>query len=148
MTYNASNTKDIREAEKRVRREETARRDFIIAAMTTIPGRAFFYDLVASCSPFAEAPTFSPNHDYFTAGQRSVGLRLTADIVTNCPDQYITMIREANVRSATDAAIAERSRGADARRDVEGRIEPADPTDPDTGSDTPDLFDPYTPGEP
>lgn len=147
MTYDATNRKDIREAEKRANVLETQRRDFILAAMTTIPGRAFFYDLLAACSPFAEAPTFSPNHDYFTAGQRSVGLRLTADILTHCPDQYITMIREANVRDATAAAVnanAQRSRREDSGRDAEGRDGPSDTSD---GPNTPDLFDPYGPGE-
>lgn len=109
MTYDASSRKDIRRAEKAAAELERSHTDFIVAAMSTVPGRAWFYHRLAACACFTDIPSFDPHRDYFSAGRRSVGLQDLAAIQTHCPDQYLQMIREENVRLATLTAVAERS---------------------------------------
>ena len=133
MTYDASNRKDIRAAQKAAERLDEDRLLFLRTSMDTPNGRRFFFHLLATCACFVDIPTFDPHHDYFSAGRRSVGLQLMAEILTHCPDQYILMTGEENARLA---AAAERSRSPNPGRDDTGRPEPG-PDEPDS----PDLFD-------
>lgn len=130
MTYDASNRKDIREAEKASELLETQLREFITVSMSTALGRRWFYHHLARCQCFVDVPTFEPNRDYFASGRRSIGLQDMAQIMTHCPDQYNLMLSEENVRLA---AATERSRQQDRRRNPEGRV--------DVDAATPDLFD-------
>ena len=131
MTYNATSRKDIRAAEKSAALEERSRIEFLVLSMNTIPGRQWFYDLLTTCQIFSVAPVFSGPHDYFALGQRNVGMRIWSDILTHCPDQYILMMKEANVRLAS---AAKRDRSSDPGRDPQGH------PGPDAVDDTPDLF--------
>jgi hypothetical protein len=101
--------------------------------MDTVEGRRWIYHRLADCQVFVDIPTFEPHHDYFSAGRRSMGLPLLADLLTHCPDHYALMLREENVRLAT---ATERSRrpvadGSDSGRD--------DASAPDAGT----YHDPY-----
>ena len=138
MTYDASNRKSIRAAEKQARIDERTALEFLAHAMSTVPGRLWLHDLLASCQIFAVAPAFESARDYFALGQRNVGSRIFADILTHCPDQYILMMKEANVRLAT---ATERTRLANDGRDAFGF--PGRPGEPESDPDTLDLFDPY-----
>ena len=131
MTYDASNRKDIREAEKAAAQLLAQLNEFLTITMSSALGRRWFYHFLANCQCFVDVPTFEPNRDYFSAGQRSVGLRYMAEILAQCPDHYNLMLSEEHARLA---AATERSRQQDRRRDPEERVDP----DPNT---SPDLFD-------
>ena len=123
--YNASNRKDIREAEKAARQAELARITYLQAAMSTQQGRAWFYDLLEFCHLFNDPFTGQALHEAYLKGERNVGLRIFADIVAHCPDSYLQMMREANARRSerdtdTDTAAAERSGSEDDGWDSEG----------------------------
>lgn len=126
MTYDASNRKDIRRAEKEARAHELARIDYLKAAMSVAQGRHWFYDLLEFCGCWRESSTFESNKDYYLAGMRNVGLRMFADITANCPDEYITMVKEANGRrisadvNRNRDTSSEHSGGEGSGRDVEG----------------------------
>lgn len=127
--YDASNRKDIREAEKRAHLAERSRVEFIQSAMAGAPGRVWFYQLLSACHLFSDPFSGDALREAYTKGERNVGLMIFADILENCPDQYILMMREAtereNVRSPRTSGSAEHSGGADAGWNVEGR-EPDD----------------------
>lgn len=103
MTYDASNRKDIRRAQKAAAIAERDRIQFLATIMSTTPGRAWMYDLLTQCQIFSTVPTFNPHQDYFALGQRNVGSRLFSEIMTHCPDQYTQMTKEENVRLHADA---------------------------------------------
>lgn len=111
MTFDASNRKAIRLAEKALVERERAKIDYLCAAMSTPQGRLWFHDLLADCGIGNETPIFEPIKDYYTSGRRSVGLQIRALLETHCPDQYIQMMKDEHVRLA---AAAERSRRAGA----------------------------------
>lgn len=142
MTYNASNTKDIRRAEKASRQAELDRVNFLVGAMSIPQGRAWVYTLLDECHLFASEFIADPYLKYWRDGERNVGLRLFADISRHCPDSYILMIKEANDRRII-ADIA-------ANRDHDPASAGERPGSEDTGRDAvgrdADLFD-YDPGE-
>lgn len=133
MTYDASNRKDIRAAEKAQARFDRDRVEYLVASLGTIQGRTWFWSLLSDCQMFSLAPTFDSPKDYFQLGQRNVGMRIFAEIMSNCPDQYITMSKEANVRSNLTAA-RQQSRSPELDRG-----DPGSDHDPDHDG-TGDLF--------
>ena len=110
--YNASSRKDIRRAEKEADRAELAKVEFLRSSLSTIGGREWFYQLLESCHMFSDPFTGNPYQEAFLKGERNVGLRIFADIVQYCPDQYISMMKDANGRR-TEQPKPERSHDPD-----------------------------------
>src|SRR6266404_8519575 len=106
MTYDASDRKSIRKAEKAARLADRARQEVIVNLMSTTFGRAWLWDLLSSCHVFGQTFTSDPLMTAFGEGRRAVGLALLGDVMLACPDQYITAAREANVRHNSDDRIA------------------------------------------
>ena len=100
--YNAASRKDIRRAEKASELLEKNRLAFIKAAMGTIEGRVFFHDLLAFCHLFSDPFTGDALREAYSKGERNVGLKLFSDITTHCPDYYISMMREAQIKDLTN----------------------------------------------
>lgn len=131
MTYDASNRKDIRRAEKASRQAELERVNFLVGAMSIPQGRQWIHTLLEDCHLFTSQFVSDPYLKYWADGERNVGLRIFADISAHCPDAYIQMIKEANDRRITadtaasrdhdPASAGERPSSEDAGRDVEGR---------------------------
>lgn len=138
MTYNAASRKDIRFAEKAQAELRRAHLEFLTACMNTLQGRSWFYHLLESCQCFVDVPTFEPHKDYFDHGRKSVGLPLMADLQTHCPNQYLQMMAEENVRLA---AATERTSRQNPGRDLEGRDDSVSTGDPDQ----PELWGPDDP---
>ena len=143
MSYNATNTKDIRRAEKDALIDETMRIDFLRAAMSTAQGRAFFHDFLEFCHLFSDPFTGNALVEAYRKGERNVGLRTFADLLAHCPDYYIQMVKEANDRriardtrrparsddpdDTSDPAAAEFSGSPSPGWDFEGRPGAYDP---------------------
>ena len=104
---NASERKDIRRAEKLAAEHERARIEFVVAAMATSQGRAWFHNLLSVCSIFDGSFTGDALVEAFTKGQRNIGLMVYNDIVTNCPDSFVAMMREANIQEVLNDRRAE-----------------------------------------
>jgi hypothetical protein len=95
---NASERKDIRRAEKAAALAERSRTEFVVAAMGTVQGRAWFHDLLVRASIFDGSFTGDALLEAFAKGQRNIGLMIYNDIVSNCPDSFVQMMREANIQ--------------------------------------------------
>jgi len=94
---NASERKDIRRYEKAAKIAEQDRINFIVAAMSTSAGRTYFRDLLAGCHIFADPFTGDALLEAYSKGERNIGLKIYNDIVTNCPDYFVLMMKEANI---------------------------------------------------
>lgn len=99
---NASERKDIRRAEKLAAETERARVEFIVAAMDTRQGRTYFHSILSICSIFDGSFSANALIESFTKGQRNIGLMIYNDIVTHCPDQFVTMMKEAKIQELTN----------------------------------------------
>src|SRR5262245_18510863 len=128
MPYDASNRRDIREAQKQAKVAEQQRREIITGIMSFEAGRRWMHDILAGCHVFSTSFSDAGLRMAFMEGQREVGLRLLMDIMGACPDQYITMMREQNERSSASDARSE-------RRNQDGDGRDSDPDDDASGSD-------------
>lgn len=113
--YDASNRKDIRKAEKEARQVELGRIEWLRSALSSTGGRSWFHNILSDCHLFSDPFTGQALREAFLKGERNIGLRIFADIVNYCPDQYILMMRESNARDSTSRS--EQSGGSDAGRD-------------------------------
>lgn len=95
---NASERKDIRRAEKFAAETARARIEFVVAAMSTIQGRAWFHDLLVFCNVFDGSFSGDALLEAFNKGQRNVGLNIYNDIVGSCPDSFVQMMKEASIK--------------------------------------------------
>src|SRR6185437_8724990 len=77
-----------------------ARGDFIRQTMATIPGRIYVHDQLLRSHVFSTSFDRDPVMMAFKEGERNNGLQLLTDVMANCPDQFVTMMREANERSS------------------------------------------------
>jgi hypothetical protein len=122
VTYNAANTKHIRDAKRADRQRENERGEIISRIMASQSGRFYFYDRLVRSHVFETSFSRDGLQTAFNEGERNIGLQDLLDIVRYCPDQYILMMREAtdrehaNARRLTDSA-ADGSGESDGRDD-------------------------------
>lgn len=103
MTYDGSNRKHVRQAEKRSKLEANNRVAYLRQIMQTLPGRAFMHEWLTRCSMFHEP--FSPVSPYATAyncGRQSIGRQLFDDVFSHCPTEYALMMQEAQAKDLAD----------------------------------------------
>lgn len=103
MTYDASDRKDVRRAEKAARSIESARIAYVRHIMSDSAGREWMQGLLAECSVF-HSPFVAGNPDRtaFNCGRQSIGHQTFADVVTHCPDQYVLMMKEQATKENTN----------------------------------------------
>lgn len=95
---NAAERKSIRRAEKAAAEIERARIEFVVAAMSTTQGRVYFHNLLSACSIFDGSFSGDALVEAFTKGQRNIGLMIYNDIVTHSPDEFVLMMKEAQIQ--------------------------------------------------
>jgi len=113
LTRNAAQIKDIRRMEKISDEAHRKHIDFICAAMSTVPGRAWFHNLLSICHIFADPFSGDALLEAYSKGERNIGLMIYNDIITHCPDQFVTMCREATIQDITNDRRLESDADAD-----------------------------------
>ena len=117
---NASERKSIRRAEKLAAETERARIEFVVAAMSTIQGRAYFHALLSNCGIFDGSFSGDALVEAFTKGQRNIGLMIYNDIVTHCPDSFVTMMKEAQIQEVVNDRRNSSIRDRDSDAELDG----------------------------
>lgn len=103
MTYDGTNRKHIRAAEKQAKIREAARRNFIKAIMSQYDGRAWMHELLAQCHVFHTSfSAGAPDITAFRLGEQNIGLQLFATVVNDCPTEYVLMMQEAMAKEVID----------------------------------------------
>ena|SRR6516164_9463987 len=141
MTFNAANRKDVRRREKQAKFNERTRLETMKSLMGTMYGRQWVYNLLMYRCHLFDSSFSVKNVLYDTAyleGERNIGLQIYGDVLAACPDEYIQMMREANVRDLSERAATERSRSEDDDwGDQVGDTAPDEPAgDPDSFAET------------
>jgi hypothetical protein len=106
MTYSAANRKDVRRLEKQAKLDERARQETIRALMGTTQGRQWVFERLTASHIFASSFSLDPLQMAFKEGERNSGLQLLNDVMAISPDEYVMMMREANVRHSTADQLA------------------------------------------
>lgn len=132
MTYDGSNRKHIRQAEKAQAIADNERRLYVAHIMSTIAGRAWMHQFLSQCSIFS-TPFVASAYDVtaFKCGAQNVGLQVFADVHLAAPREYVLMMSEAsqkevaNERRYSDERTApgQPAGSSDTGRDVEGSVD-------------------------
>ena len=128
MTYDASNRKSIRRAEKAAKLAEANRVAYVRTIMASLGGREWMHSILLKCNVF-HTPFVRGASDLtsFNCGRQNVGLELFHDVVTNCPNEYILMMQEqATKEEANDRRDSDDRSTADSTADI--------PSDDPTGT--------------
>lgn len=131
MNYNAGNRTDVRRLEKQAKIDEAARKQVIVGLMDSPPGRQWMHDRLSGCHLFSTSFSLTALETAFKEGERNQGLQLLTDVMSACPDQYVQMMREANVRHITADTRSERIDGEDTGGDDLGSDSGPDDGDTD-----------------
>ncbi len=107
MSYDASDRKAIRRAEKLAAIRERDEAEFIVAAMGTKQGRTWFHQHLANCHIFQTTFCADALGGAFNEGARAVGLRAYGDIMRHCPAHFVTMMQEAHIQEQTNERRAQ-----------------------------------------
>ena len=131
MTYDGSDRKQVREAEKAAKQAEANRHAYTRQIMSDRFGRKWMHDLLFSCHIWSTSfASGQPDVTAFRLGEQNIGLQIFADVIAAAPAEYVQMMSEAsikeevNVRRNSDDrdAPGERSSSEDPGRDDQGRI--------------------------
>lgn len=144
MTYDGSDRKHIRQAEKAAKQAEARRRNFVKRLMIDMDGREWMHDLLTKChcfhSPFVKG---APDVTAFLCGEQNLGLQIFDDVVSVCPNEYVLMMQEANAKeiindrrySDTNNTPEPARTEQGTRRDDQGSIVAHDGHDEDPGTE-------------
>lgn len=91
---------EVARRDKRVKKDRLEKDAAISAIMQHAETRAWMYALLEMCGMYHSSFDRSALSMAFNEGARNVGLRVTAEIMRVCPDNYTAMIREA--KAGTD----------------------------------------------
>lgn len=139
---NAADLRSLKRKAREARLAEAQRRDITVQLMSSPAGRVWVLDILEHCNIFATSFSVNALQTAFREGQRDVGLRLLADIVSFSPDQYIQMMRESADRKVAEDGRRnhpdpDRANGSDQGLDGDdhgARIDSEyDPSDRDAG---------------
>jgi len=140
MTYDAGNRKDVRKLEKAAKLKESARLHYVKRIMSDTEGRGWMHDLLESCFIFGEPfVQGSPDATVYNLGRQNVGKQIFADVVTECPTQYVQMMQEASHKELSN------DRHDSDNRSPNGE-QPGSPNggrDPEGPDPSPGYYDPY-----
>lgn len=110
--YNATERSDIRIAEAAARVASREDDSVIFELMRTPSGRAWMHRRLAVCQVHSTTFTGDALTSAFKEGQRNIGLMFESDLLRVCPDEYITMMREAHGRTIVADTNRRRNRNS------------------------------------
>ncbi|NIF51413.1 hypothetical protein [Burkholderia sp. Ax-1724] len=92
--FNAGDPGKVGERRSKVKQLEDRRANGLRQIMSSPDGRAWMWELLASCEIFS--PCFTGNSTtFFNEGKRAVGLPVFHAVTELFPDQYLLMAKEA-----------------------------------------------------
>ena len=93
--YDAGDPDQVNLARRKAGRVAKDKRDFIAKVMADKAGRAWMWELLTLCGVMRSSfIAGDPHATSFNEGQRNVGLRIMASIMSAAPEQYETMVKE------------------------------------------------------
>lgn len=95
MAYDASNTRDVRQAAKAAKATADLDRGVVFRLMSDPSARDWVRRLLERCHVFQTPFTGLAATTDFNCGEQNIGFQLFQEIVNAAPDQYIQMMREA-----------------------------------------------------
>lgn len=101
VVANAADETQVKKAGKKAKFEREKEVHDIRYVLAEEPGRRFLWRYLEACGVYKSSFTGS-SETFFLEGQRSIGLKLLADITEASPDAYVKMMAEAKKRENID----------------------------------------------
>lgn len=92
--YDAGDPKDVRERISKAKRIAAANQSVVRQIMGSSEGRDWIYQHLSLCHVYSTSFSTNALSMAFAEGERSVGLRLMADLVQAAPERYLEMLAE------------------------------------------------------
>lgn len=125
---NAADRKSIRAQEKLSEREERERGEVLVKIAESANGRAWLWAKLESAHVFQTSYQPDALAMAFAEGERNQGLILLNDIIAWCPEQFIQMMVENNVRRSSRSNLDDnRTPESDSVGDGASRERSSDP---------------------
>ncbi len=93
--YDASNVEHIDKRKRRAKFTESQRLTAVRGIMSVPEGRRWMWEVLEMCHVHHTSFTTNGLTTAFKEGERNVGLRIEADIMTAAPESYMQMVKEA-----------------------------------------------------
>jgi hypothetical protein len=146
MSYDASNRKSIRRAEKAADIAAANRIAYVKHIMSEPFGRAWMHDLLAEAGMFQEQ--FVPNNQYITAfnlGKSAIIKPVWALVFNYCPNEYILMMQEQATKELVNGRRDNDDAGSDPTTAAAGTVADGGrddnrPSDADEAADDPARY--------
>lgn len=129
----AGNPNVVERRTKSARRRQRDQDAALVALMSHQATRSWVYDLLTRCQMFQTSFSKSALEMAFNEGARNVGLRLTADLMRLCPDDYVKMLREQQETEHVDAVRENAEKRASGGEPGGEFGDPGDGTGPEPG---------------
>ena len=94
VVTNAANQKQIKRASVRESIKRKEEREDMLKLLGMPEGRRVFWRLLSFCNIYGSSYSDNPGFMAFREGQRNVGNKILADIMSVAPEAYITMMKE------------------------------------------------------
>ena len=95
--YDASDPEQIERARQQTEMIEDEKRDFMIGALRTRGGRAWFWGLLMDCGLSLKTIGATAEVTQFFDGKREIGWQLMRTLATANPEGFALMLKEHNV---------------------------------------------------
>jgi hypothetical protein len=92
--YNASEPDQVNARQKKADRQAKRLKGFVKAVMGMAEGRQWVWSTLDRCGVYRNPFSDSPYVTAFNAGQMNIGQAILAEVMAECPDLYLTMVKE------------------------------------------------------
>jgi hypothetical protein len=104
LVKNATDPKQIKSAERLLKRRHDRLVDALRAVMETAPGRLVFWELIVTCRSFESIYRNGEGDLLYNAGRQDVGFELLGDLQAVVPDRYLLMEQEMRALATREAS--------------------------------------------
>jgi hypothetical protein len=92
--YDAGNVEHVRERIAVSKRRSASNRAVIRSIMSSNEGRDWIYNLLQNCHVYSSSFSGNALTMAYAEGERNIGLRLMAELVSATPERYLEMLAE------------------------------------------------------
>lgn len=97
LVGNASDVEQVKEAAKRERIARANDKEDLRFILNSPQGRRFFWRHLTVCGIYKISADQSGSWTYYNEGKRRIALELMQEIVRDCPDLYLLMVKECQI---------------------------------------------------
>jgi hypothetical protein len=92
--YDAGDPAAVKARARTAKQRESSKRSVIRQIMSSSEGRAWIHEVLSMSHVYSSSFSTNALTMAYSEGERNIGLRITADIVSASPERYLEMLKE------------------------------------------------------